>query len=308
MSKKKNVDKKNIRRLRNTLSCSNYSLRIFSKIYAGFRPSQIAKQLGISIQNVHYYTNNLIDLGLIEKLGDRSGVTWLVTERGLFILKQFLRGSVNSYNNQNNPTSLFYDANIPVRLHNVSFAFKINSSLEHLRTQWKEMKNGVSRHTVIKKNNQEGHTVDLFRSPNDENSVMLVHMNEVYIFNIFQELIKLYEAAHTTAVLIADELRVQISTIGELVKRPHLAFEGDLIALYLATFETASIKTKNDKGRAWIDASHGVGELETNDPDYAYKYLTMPEGVFDIYNDIKRMESKISGYKRCYDPIITENN
>jgi DNA-binding MarR family transcriptional regulator len=306
MSKKKNVDKKNIRRLRNTLSCSNYSLRIFSKIYAGFRPSQIAKQLGISIQNVHYYTNNLIDLGLIEKLGDRSGVTWLVTERGLFILKQFLRGSVNSYNNQNNPTSLY--ANIPVRLHNVSFAFKINSSLEHLRTQWKEMKNGVSRHTVIKKNNQEGHTVDLFRSPNDENSVMLVHMNEVYIFNIFQELIKLYEAAHTTAVLIADELRVQISTIGELVKRPHLAFEGDLIALYLATFETASIKTKNDKGRAWIDASHGVGELETNDPDYAYKYLTMPEGVFDIYNDIKRMESKISGYKRCYDPIITENN
>jgi DNA-binding MarR family transcriptional regulator len=306
MPQKKNVDKKNIRRLRNTLSSSNYSLRIFSKIYAGYRPSLIAKQLGISIQNVHYYTKNLVDLELIEKLGDRSGISWKVTERGLFVLKQFLRGSVNSYNNQNNSNSLFYDAKIPVRLHNVSFAFKIDSSLEHLRIQWKDMKNGVSRHTIIKKNNQEGHTVDLFRSPNDENSVVLVNMNEVYTFNIFQELIKLYEAARTTAVRIAADLCIHISATGELVKKPHFAFEDDLIALYLATFETASTKTK--KGRAWIDASQGVGELETNDPDYAYKYLTMPEGVFDIYNDIKRMESKISGYKRCYDPIITENN
>jgi len=168
------------------------------------------------------------------------------------------------------------------------------------------MKNGVSRHTIIKKNNQEGHTVDLVRSPNNENSVMLIHLSEVYTFDIFQELIKLYEAARTTAVLIADELRVQISTIGELVKRPHLAFEGDVIALYLATFETASIKTK--KGRAWIDASRGVGELETNDPDYAYKTLTMPENVFDLSKDIKKIESKLSGYKRCYDPIVTDNN
>jgi hypothetical protein len=48
--------------------------------------------------------------------------------------------------------------------------------------------------------------------------------------------------------------------------------------------------------------------LETNDPDYAYEYLTMPENVFDIFKTIRRLESKASGYKRCYDPIITENN
>lgn len=152
MPLKKNVDKKIIRRIRNTLSSSNYSLRILAKIYAGYRPSLIAKQLGISTQNTHYYTNNLVDLELIEKLGDGKGISWKVTERGLFILKEFLRGSVNVYNNQNNPNSLFYDAKIPVRLHNVTFAFKINSSLEHLKIPWKDMKNGVSRHTVIKKN------------------------------------------------------------------------------------------------------------------------------------------------------------
>jgi hypothetical protein len=118
----------------------------------------------------------------------------------------------------------------------------------------------------------------------------------------------LYEDARTTAVRTAAQLRIEISSTGELVKKPHLAFEADLIALYLATFETASIKTNNSKGRAWIDASHGIGELETNDPDYAYKYLTMPENVFDLSKDIRKMESKLLGYKRCYDPIITDNN
>jgi predicted transcriptional regulator len=47
---------------------SNYSLRILTKIY-GYRPSRIAIQLGISIQNVYYYASNLVDLQLIEKLG-----------------------------------------------------------------------------------------------------------------------------------------------------------------------------------------------------------------------------------------------
>jgi predicted transcriptional regulator len=308
MLQKKDVNNKDIRRIRKIFDSSKYSLRILSKIYAGYRPIQIAKQLGISAQNVNYYTSNLIDLELIEKVGNGKGITWRVTEKGLFLLKQFIRGSVNSYNDQNNRNSLFYDTNIPIRFHNVSFAFKINSSLDHLRIQWKDMKNGVSRHTVIKKHSQDGLTVDLVKSPSYENSIMLIHMNAAYTFNPYKEIIRLYEAARTKAVRIAADLRIEVSSIGELVKRPHLAFEADLIALYLSTFETANIKTKNDKGRAWIDASHGSGELETNDPDYAYKYLTMPEIVFDIFNAIRRLESKASGYKRCHDPLVTDNN
>jgi len=48
--------------------------------------------------------------------------------------------------------------------------------------------------------------------------------------------------------------------------------------------------------------------LETDDPDYVYKYLKMPENVFDLSKDIRRFESKASGYKRCYDPVVTDNN
>jgi len=308
MSIGKGLNRKDFRKVRTIFSGSRYGLRILTKICSGYRPSQIAKQLGISDQNVNYYTTILTDLRLIEKRSDSGGISWRVTERGLFILKEFLRGSVNYHNNQNNPNSLFYDAKIPVRLHNVSFAFKITSSLEHLKIPWKNMKNGVSRHTVIKKNREDENTADLVKTSNLISSVMLIHMNEVYTFNSYKEIIRLYEDARTTAVRTANELRIQISPSGELIKKPHLAFEADVIALYLATFETADIKAKNDKCRAWIDASHGVGELETNDPDYAYKYLTMPENILDISENIRRLESKASGYKSCYDPLVTDNN
>lgn len=73
MLQKKDVNKKDIRRIRKIFDSSNYSLRILTKIYSGYRPSQIAKQLGFSVQNVSYYTSNLVDLELIEKVGDRRG-------------------------------------------------------------------------------------------------------------------------------------------------------------------------------------------------------------------------------------------
>jgi len=66
---------------------------------------------------VNYYITVLTNSKLIEKLGNREGISWKVTERGLFILKQFLRGSVKSYHNQNNSNILYYEAKIPVRFH-----------------------------------------------------------------------------------------------------------------------------------------------------------------------------------------------
>ena len=182
--------RQDLRRIRNILNSFEYRL-ILSKIHHGDRPSQIADQLHISRQSLNYYMNNLTKLNLIERIGDRSGIKWQLTHRGEFILKEFIRQSVNSLNNQNYPNSLFYDAKIPVRLHNVSFAFKINSSLEHLSIKWKNMMNGVSRHTVIKKNSNEENTVDLVKTSNFMNSVMLIHMKQVYTFNTYKEIIRL---------------------------------------------------------------------------------------------------------------------
>lgn len=81
MSQDKVITKNDIRRLRSIFGRTNYNLRILAKIYSGYRPSQIAQQLGISVQNINYYTSNLIDLELIEKIGNGKGIAWRVTEK-----------------------------------------------------------------------------------------------------------------------------------------------------------------------------------------------------------------------------------
>jgi hypothetical protein len=96
------------------------------------------------------------------------------------------------------------------------------------------------------------------------------------------------------------------------VKKPHLAFERDLIALYLATFQTAEVSTikggEGRKGKAWIDFSKGNGEFETNDVNYAYKYLMMPEIVMEIQKAVNRIARQTAVYERHYQPITSDNN
>jgi hypothetical protein len=62
----------------------------------------------------------------------------------------------------------------------------------------------------------------------------------------------------------------------------------------------SEITTKCGSGKSWIDASKGTGELETNDVNYAYKYLKMPENVSDIYDIIIRLARKLSGHIQHY--------
>ena len=170
----------------------------------------------MSVQNVSYYTDNLIDLKLISKKGDKSGITWKVTERGLFILKQFIIQSVDSHTSF--ASYIHNKTRIPVRLNDICFAFKINSSLEDLGIQWDTPRNGVCKHTIIKMNKEQSNTVDIIKSPNHGRSIMLVHMNERYTLNTFKDFIKLYEEARVIAVQVANELRIFISNTVELVE------------------------------------------------------------------------------------------
>jgi hypothetical protein len=150
------------------------------------------------------------------------------------------------------------------------------------------------------------------KSPNENESVLEVHMSEVYTFDPYQGLLKQYDIARHYASLAAQRLRFVISDNGRLVKKPHLAFERDLIALYLAMFQTTETTTIEEgegrKDKAWIDSSKGSGELETNDINYAYKYLMMPEIVMDIQKAVNKIARQTAGYERNYHPIMTDNN
>jgi hypothetical protein len=277
---------------------SHFTLTILSKLHQGYRPSQIAAQLGKTPQDIYYHTEKMIEADLICK-DKSSGIKWKLTEKGTFILKQKATRSVNHFNNyQTRP--------IPVRLDNLAFEFKILSAIPtNSHFKWNEMKNEVSKCSL----KYDSSTVEIIKS--EKAAVMLIHLNKTYCFDWTSELINEYNLALHYARQAATRFSIQISGYGKMVKRPHVAFERDLIACYLAASCTAEIKPKpreGDESRAWIDSSNGAGELETNDDEYGYDYLRMPKTVREIANMTAAVIKQVTGYERCYHPLFTINN
>ena len=107
-------EKSNSKKSKNIFS-SLFTFTILSKLSQAYRPSQIAAQLGVTPQDIYYHTNRMVDAGLILK-DISNGIKWTLTDKGIFILKQMLTGSVNSFNNYQRKTIP------PTRLDNLSFA------------------------------------------------------------------------------------------------------------------------------------------------------------------------------------------
>src|SRR5688500_9280715 len=101
---------------------SSFTFSILSKLYNGYRPAQIAAQHDITPQAVKYHTDKMISAGLIRKVKG-SKIGWILEHKGLFILKQKVTGSVNSFTNYQTPVARV----IPTRLDNLSFKFKIQN-------------------------------------------------------------------------------------------------------------------------------------------------------------------------------------
>jgi hypothetical protein len=93
---------------------------------------------GVTPQDIYYYTERMIDADLIAK-DTSNGIKWRLKEKGKFLLKQKLTGSVNPFNN-------YQTRSIPVRLDNIAFEFKILSAIPtNTHFKWNEMKNDVSK-------------------------------------------------------------------------------------------------------------------------------------------------------------------
>jgi hypothetical protein len=83
-------------------------------------------------------------------------------------------------------------------MHNVTFSFNILSAIEGIRLRWKPINNGVSKCFI----RYPDHTLELTKSPNENESVLEVHLSEVYIFDPYQGLLKQYDMA-TIALLLS---------------------------------------------------------------------------------------------------------
>jgi predicted transcriptional regulator len=67
-----------------------FTLQILQKIHNGYRPSQIAKSLGISDQNLYYYVKHLKYAKLIKKNKEGGYVIWKLTAIGILVLKELI--------------------------------------------------------------------------------------------------------------------------------------------------------------------------------------------------------------------------
>lgn len=279
---------------------SSFTFPILSKLFQGYRPSQIAGQLRVTPQDINYHTEKMIDAHLIAKDRDKNNrIRWRVKEKGLFILKQKATGSVNSFNNYQTARL------IPTRLDNLSFEFKILSPIpSNSNLSWREINNGVSKCSF----KYDTHTVELIRS--EKGSAMLIHMDKKYCFDWTSELINQYNLALHYAKQAEIKFGIKVSDFGRAVKRPHIAFEEDLIALFTAASHTAQINT-DEVSKAWIDSSNGSGELETDDQSYAYLYLMIPKTIEKIANTsylVLKYSSAAVRYEQYRHPFLTINN
>jgi DNA-binding MarR family transcriptional regulator len=306
------------RRIMNKDSCektknilrSSFTFLILSKMYNGFRLSQIAEQVGVKPQAVHYHTDRMIEANLIHKYKDAKGrIKWKVEEKGLLILKQKATGSANSFTNYQTKLAARL---IPTRLDNLSFMFKILSSIpnnNHLR--WIKINNNTFKCSLKYKT----HTMELIKSETelkDGSSFMIIHLEKTYCTDYFKELVNRYNFAIQFARQAAIQFSIEILDHGRLIKRPHIAFEQDLIAHYLTASQTAEINTQEERPelegidedlKAWIDSSGGSGEFETNNLDYAYLYLLMPKTVNEIAGQLRYISNFVG-----YHPLYAGNN
>jgi Holliday junction resolvasome RuvABC ATP-dependent DNA helicase subunit len=173
----------------------------------------------------------------------------------------------------------------------IAYGFKILSPIpDDPHLHWTEMKNGVYKCVM----RYDAYTIELVKSEKQgTKSALLVHLDGKYCFDWCKEIINQYNLAIHYARRAAVQFRLEISETGYPAKRPHIAFEEDLRALFIAASNTAEVKTREadeePECRAWIDSSNGARELETNDPDYAYLYLMMPKTVDQIKDIVNRI-------------------
>lgn len=232
-----------------------FTFPILVKILNGHIPAQIAEQLHVTAQNIDYHTERMIDCGLISKYIDEnkngSGILWRVTDKGLFILKQKLTWSVNPFNNN------LKRIPISVRLENISIAFKIYGQIPNNEGfHWTEIRNGVSKCTVSK----SGYTLELIKSEKQERgeegcASMLIHLSKQYCFNWASNLVRQAYLALHHARQSSIQFGIKIHDYGNLVKRPHIAFEYDLIASFLAI---SNCRNKYRRGRSSERKSKGM--------------------------------------------------
>lgn len=244
--------------------------QIFTLIDEGYYPAKISRILGISKQLLNYWLKRLVRLGYLEKGVRTSVVFYHLTDLGKEMLLML---------SESKKTLTGCEAGPRVRLHNVSFKFRIIKDAD-IPIDWRkvEMQNwgrliGSVYDVTVEKTTKHLIVYPKIRTERDP----------------YVALLKAYEEAIRVAKSIENRFGL-ILGLPELNRKPHFGFK-DPIADKLSEYQETTL---SDIGR--IDQSPGEGEIEFFDPSTAADYIAMP-------NRVKRIEEKINKLEETLERI-----
>ena len=255
--------------------------RILSRIEKGMYPSQIARQLGFSLQRLRYHIKKLEADGLIVRKFRSNFVFYEVTPLGKRFLYHY-RKKVTEVKNFSLPVS-----SKNVRLHNLAIKFPIlkdNPSAEWDRKV--EINNWVKNYCVV--------TFPVGITIEKTSKHIIAHFHqfqtdqEMFLSEFYNWVLK---GCYYVYYYLIREKGIQIDLFrGEIIKE-HIANEHPELNDKIDPRKTVeislgrkaqSIFPANFQAKAWIDRSLGSVDIETNDLLYEEKLLMMPETVHEI--------------------------
>jgi predicted transcriptional regulator len=243
----------------------NLYLFVLNLLKQGKSPSKISKELNLTKQNLQYYLTTLKKKGIIQKKGYG---TWEVKEVQTF----------NSNTLDQNPK--------PIRGHAFIWTIKLPSEmkgwkehLDNLKIPYRLVRGQTPRIFLGKKKVWLGQKTITLYEPNSFYGQNAIESRKYAVFTLLEDLKKLerllrfklgkyvFSPAREHFALIKNDLAKQVNKEGEkIVVRD---YNGDWL---------------------WVDASDGIGELETGN----HNALVNNIGVQKWWNDMKETKFEVT--------------
>ncbi len=258
-------------------------LAILLKLKAGKYEKQIANEIGISKQRVHYYITIFLSKGYITTLFKSSCKCYDLTTEGHKLLSELQKEKLQS--KKSSPgMKQFLLMPKKTRLHALTIKFPIIEDKDNRKWN-KEVKinNWVKRYEVlpigITVEKTTKHIIAHFHSIETEKPLFMTEFQN----QAFRGLLYLISWLRHRNILIDG-------FSGEVISQ-HIANESDeyekavdkhlTVSKELGRTAQSLFPTKIN-AKAWIDRSEGQLETETNDTIYEEKLLKMPETIDDM--------------------------
>jgi len=261
----------------------NVTLMVLELHKQEFYQKQIAERLGISKRTVFYHTKKLLNLGYLTEIARSNIVIYRVTRKGDIAI------------NRQQVTKILTGGERPkITIHNLPIQIPILKDSNIPDSEINEGLRNVTRH--FKKLPFLGFTITKIQGK-DPKIILNVHKRD--IDNPSEE----FNVVLQSVVLANDYL----SKLGFELDISNIMVEGREMSIpdpVAKTESTAKRYTKVGLGRtvakitpndpprkayAWIDASDGRPEIESNDRTWTENYIRMPDNLALINDSIRRL-------------------